>query len=111
MKSRGAMPQREEPVSPAPLPQWTELSEEEARAHVLAGGNIAVEGCAGCGKSTWVAGLYKELVEDGGKTVSAISKTHCASRRIGCVTADHFARSKIPNGCCTSDVLWLDDVF
>ena len=110
MKSRGKMPRREEAEGPRPLPQWTELSEEEARAHVLAGGSIAIEGCAGTGKSTWVACLAKALA-DSGKTMSRISKTHCASSRIGGVTADHFARSKILNGVCTSDIIWCDEVF
>ena len=105
MKSRGKMPQREAhaPVEP---PAWRELTEEEAREHVLAGGSLAIEGVAGVGKSHFVGSLAKGLAD-----VSAISKTHCASSRIGGVTADHFARSKILNGCFTSNTIWIDEVF
>lgn len=74
MKSTGKMPQRELAAPPDPLPHWTEMTEEEeARARVIAGGSLAVEGNAGCGRSTCVGSLVKELA-DGGKTMSAISK-------------------------------------
>jgi hypothetical protein len=109
MKSRGKMPQREA-TPPEETPAWRELTEEEARAHVLAGGSLAIEGVAGTGKSHFVGSLAKELADDG-RTMSAISKTHCASSRIGGVTADHFARSKILNGQFVSSILWVDEVF
>ena len=45
------------------------MDEDEAKAVVLSGGNIAIEGLAGTGKSTFVGALAKELA-DLGKTLT-----------------------------------------
>jgi len=114
MKSRGAMPRRDAgALVPANL-VWRDLSEEEAARLVLAGGSLAIEGVAGTGKSTWVGALAAEIAA-GGRTLSAVSKTHCASSRLSkycpANTADHWVRRHVLNGACSTDVLWLEEAF
>jgi len=114
MKSRGAMPRRDAgELTPADL-TWRDLSEEEAREVVLAGGNLAIEGTAGVGKSTWVGALAAEIAA-GGRTLAAVSKTHCASSRLGkycpSSTADHWVRRHVLNGAVSANVLWLEEAF
>ena len=46
-----------------------------------------------------------------GRTLSAVSKTHCASSRVQGVTADHWVRRHVLNGACSADVLWLEEAF
>jgi len=89
---------------------WRALTEEQARECVLAGGNLAIEGTAGTGKSTWVGALAKEIAASG-RTLAAVSKTHCASSRISGTTADHWVRRHILNGAVTTNVLWVEEVF
>ncbi len=110
MRSRGAMPRRDAgELCPANV-TWRDLSEEEAARLVLAGGSLAIEGVAGTGKSTWVSALAVEIAASG-RTLSAVSKTHCASSRVQGVTADHWVRRHVLNGACSADVLWLEEAF
>ncbi len=93
---------------------WRDLSEEEAARLVLAGGSLAIEGIAGVGKSTWVGGLAAEIAAEG-RTLAAVSKTHCASSRLGkycpSSTADHWVRRHVLNGAVSCSVLWLEEAF
>ena len=89
---------------------WVDLTEEQAREHVLEGGSLYVEGIAGSGKSHFVASLAKALA-DSGRSLARVSKTHCASARIGGVTADHWVRRHVLNGAVSAQVLWIDEVF
>ena len=80
MKTRPELPKRD-PWTVTLTPQtWTELSPEEARAHILAGNSCLVTGPAGSGKSTLVANIIKELRAE--RPVALISKTHVASQNM-----------------------------
>ena len=43
--------------------------------------------------------------------MARVSKTHCASARIGAVTADHWVRKHVLNGACSFDYLWIEECF
>ena len=88
---------------------WTDLDEEEAERLVINGGSLLVLGVAGTGKSYFVSKL-RESLKNLGKSVDAISKTHCASERIGGVTADHYVRRHVLHGICTADAIWIDEI-
>ena len=110
MLSRGAMPRRDAGALVPVHLTWRDLAEDEARETVLAGGCLALEGVAGTGKSTWVSALAAEIAASG-RSLSAVSKTHCASSRVQGVTADHWVRRHVLNGACSTDVLWLEEAF
>ena len=96
-----------EATSPAPRALWAQLSEEEAREHVIAGGSLLVEGWPGTGKTHSVREWVKAL----GKRVFVIAKTHqqCANWGPECITADHFTRKYVANGCCPCDLLVIEE--
>ena len=50
MKTRPELPNRESFPVTAPVLEWTDLSPEDARLHVLSGGSLLLEGAAGVGK-------------------------------------------------------------
>jgi hypothetical protein len=93
--------------TPSPLPAWTLMSPEGAKAHILAGGSLLVEGWPGCGKTHTV----REWVKDFPGRVFVIAKTQqaCANWGQGCVTADHFVRKYVANGCCPCDLLIVEE--
>ena len=82
------------------------MSQEEAREHVLNANSVMVEGLPGVGKSYWVAGLCREL-EDQGKRLYVLAKTHasCANFnahllkancfKVRAITADHREGAEI----------------
>ena len=78
-----------------------------------------VEGLPGVGKSYWVAGLCKEL-EDQGKRLCVIAKTHasCANfnahlasfgSKIRAATADHWAHAYVRRGRCPFDCVVIEE--
>ena len=78
-----------------------------------------VEGLPGVGKSYWVAGLCKEL-EDQGKRLCVIAKTHasCANfnahlsttcSNLRAITADHWAHAYIRRGRCPFDCAVIEE--
>jgi superfamily I DNA/RNA helicase len=80
MKTRPELPRRESWAVTLTPQTWTELSPEEARAHILAGNSCLITGPAGSGKSTLVANIIKELRAE--RPVALISKTHVASQNM-----------------------------
>ena len=54
---------------------WSDLDADAARAHVMAGGSLALYGLPGTGKSTMVRAWVEEL-RGLGKKVCCIGKTH-----------------------------------
>ena len=92
-----------------PPTSWQDLTLEDAEQRVQDGQSLLLLGCAGTGKSTWMMGQIERLQAQG-KKVHIISKTHCASSRIGGCTADHFVRRHILFGSCHADVLWIDEI-
>ena len=66
-KTEPKLPCREPraPVLSAPI--WTELSEEEALAHILGFGSLCVSGQAGTGKSHFLMSALRELEQSGKK--------------------------------------------
>jgi len=127
MKTRPELPRRE-PWTVTLAPQtWTELSPEEARAHILAGNSCLITGPAGSGKSTLVAHIIKELRAE--RPVALISKTHVASQNMQAAlekalegeesaasggeayqatTADAFTRRHVCHGTYAG-AIWLDE--
>jgi hypothetical protein len=83
------------------------LSEEQARQHVLEGNCLLVEGWPGTGKTT----SMREWVKALGKRVFVIAKTHqqCSNWGPECLTAGHFNRKYVMNGCCPCDVLVCEE--
>jgi hypothetical protein len=76
---------------------------------VLDGGSLYARGIAGTGKTHYIQTIVEQL-RGQGKRVEIISKTHTASRRAGGKTADHWVRKHVLNGCCTADVIWVDEI-
>jgi hypothetical protein len=92
---------------PSALPDWALVHQEDAKAHVLAGGSLLVEGWPGCGKTHTV----REWVKEFSGRVFVLAETHqaCANWGQGCVTADHFVRKYVANGCCPCDLLIVEE--
>ena len=90
-------------------PQWKTLNIEEARQMALAGESLLVCGLAGVGKSHFIRDLVAEL-EEKGRRVVTIAKTHNAALVAGGDTADHFAWKHIREGGTGTDVIWVDEV-
>jgi hypothetical protein len=78
-------------------PSMRDVDEEEARALVINGGNLLVEGIAGVGKTHFLQSLVQDL-RALGKSVAILSKTHVASQRAGGCTADHWVRRHVLHG-------------
>jgi len=108
MKMDPQMPRRDATFTWAPR-RWRELSEEQATKAVLNGANLFVQGIAGTGKTFFVKELVLQL-RALGKQIDIIAKTHTASARAGGCTADHYVRRSILHGCCTADVIWVEEV-
>ena len=88
---------------------WSQLESEEGERRVLEGRSLLVQGIAGTGKTTFCQGIVERLTS-AGERVDIISKTHVASRRAGGVTADHWVRRHVINGCPKCSVLWIDEI-
>jgi hypothetical protein len=88
---------------------WSQLEPEEGERRLLEGNSLLVQGIAGTGKTTYCQGLVERL-KAAGERVDIISKTHVASRRAGGVTADHWVRRHVINGCPKCTVLWIDEI-
>ena len=108
MKTAPQLPCRE-PYPPMLSPQtWTDLAEDVALQHILAGGSICVNGKAGAGKNHFITNALREL-EVGGRKVARTAKTHAASALINGRTLDSFMRSSVQKGFINVDVLWIDE--
>ena len=94
MKTEPKLPYREPRAPVLSVPAWTDLTEEEARAHVLSGGSLCVSGQAGTGKSHFLMSVLREL-EQSGKKTARCAKTHAASARIDGRTLDSFMRNTV----------------
>ena len=73
MKTNPSLPERRVELPAVLRDAWAELSEEAARAHVLAGGSLQVQGAAGTGKSHWIANVLEELEAQDVRLVGAES--------------------------------------
>jgi Cdc6-like AAA superfamily ATPase len=71
--------------------RWTDMSVEEAHAHVMGGGSLALYGLPGTGKSTLIKAWVEEL-RAAQKKVCCVAKTHCAVSVLGnkACTVNHF---------------------
>ena len=103
---------RRTPCMEAPAPgeaaEWRDLGEEEAEAHVLAGGSLLVLGAPGVGKTHWCRELIKRLPG----RVDVIAKTHASCRNFGAeaVSADHWVRKTVRVGRCGCDTLVVEEI-
>ena len=88
---------------------WTDLAPEAAEAHVLAGGNLAVFGLAGTGKTFWAKQLVAKLRDT--MRVDIVAKTHIACQNFGdgAVTADHWVRKYARRGGCPCKCLVVEE--
>ena len=80
---------------------WTNLTENEARTHILRGGSLCVSGQAGTGKSHFLMSTMREL-EQSGKRVARAAKTHAASARIDGHTLDSWTRRSVQKAMSTT---------
>jgi Cdc6-like AAA superfamily ATPase len=86
--------------------------EEEARAAVMAGQSLLVEGSPGSGKTTFVRSLVDAL-RASGKVVDIIAKTHAAVQNFAqnAQTADRWVRRVVRSGGCVNcSILVVDEV-
>ena len=70
---------------------------------------MAVVGIAGVGKSHLIRACVKAL-EESGKTVRIVAKTHAAAEVAGGSTCDSFAYRYIREGCTGVDIVWCDEI-
>ena len=75
--SRQELPNRGEWKVDVSSLDWTGLTPDDARAHILGGGSCLISGPAGSGKSTLVKSIIEEFRKS--KPVALISKTHVAA--------------------------------
>jgi hypothetical protein len=111
LKGQRKLPTRVNPP-PQPTRPWRELSsEEEAAAHVLAGGSLCIEALAGCGKSTLLRRMASELRAQG-KRVMMTAVTHVATANLEDPEAQTLSRLTYSYGAGVKtrpDVLTLDE--
>ena len=88
-------------------PVWTPV--ENVLEHLLAGNSLAVFGIAGVGKSYMITKCV-EALEEKGKRVIPIAKTHVAAEVAQGVTADSFAYRHIREGGTSADIVWVDEI-
>ena len=108
MKTEPKLPMREPRAPVISSPVWTDLSEDEARAHILGGGSLWVSGQAGTGKSHFLLSAHRDL-QKSGKKVARTAKTHAASARIDGHTLDSWTRRSVMKGYVNTNVLWVDE--
>ena len=101
MRCDPRQPRRDWPLPGRSFP-WTEVREEDAEAHVLAGSSLLILGIAGTGKTTLMQKLVTSI-RGIGQQCTVISKTHTACRRAdpAGATADHFCRRVLHGSCKT----------
>ena len=98
---------------------WVELTEAEARARILAGGSLMVEGLPGTGKSYAIAQVCAEL-ERLGRRLCVICKTHAQVAnfnahlthflsQVRAITADHWAHAYVRRGHCPFDCVVVEE--
>ncbi len=94
-----------------PLGDWTDLSPDSARDHVMEGGSLLVTGSPGTGKTHWCRELVTDLRAKG-LSVTIIAKTHLSVQNFGegTVTADHWVRKQPRRGHCSCDVLVIEEI-
>ena len=108
MNTEPKLPRREPRAPSLSAPVWTDLTEDEARAHLLGGGSLCVSGQAGTGKSHFLISVLREL-EQSGKKTARTAKTHAASARIDGHTLDSWTRRSVMKGLVSCDALWVDE--
>ena len=108
MKMETGLPKRGGTLAIPPM-QWPELPEAQAIQAALAGHNRFIRGTAGMGE-THVALKLVESLRSLKKKVNIITKAHIASARAGGCTADHYVRRSILHGCCSADIIWIEEV-
>ncbi len=98
----------EPPVEMAP---WKNLTQEAAIAACLGGEGLLLEGAPGVGKTFLLRELIV-LLREAGKRVDVISKTHVATKNIGCdaSTADHWVRRHVRAGSVSCEVLVVEEL-
>ena len=94
----------------SPTYTWNEVSVDQARELIVAGGSLFVSGIAGTGKSHLIRVELIPSLEALGKKVVVIAKTHNAAAVAGGDTCDHFAWRHIREGGTGADVVWVDEV-
>ena len=113
MRTRPELPSRQPWDVSAPVLEWTELSPEDARAHVMGGGSLLLEGAAGSGKSFFARGCLEELRKS--KPCVLLSKTHVAAQNMSAPelvgqTCDGWTRRHvIHGGGFNGGCVWLDE--
>ena len=90
-------------------PGLCEVNADEAKAMVFHGQSLLVLGLAGVGKSHWTRERVAEL-EQAGKRVVTIAKTHNAALVVGGGTRDHFVWKHVREGGTGAHTVWIDEL-
>ena len=113
MRTRPDLPSREPWEVHSPVLEWTDLSPEDAHAHIMGGASLLLEGPAGSGKSHWARACLQELSKS--KSCVLLAKTHVAANNMSAPpkligqTCDSWTRRHIMHGGFAGGCIWLDE--